>query len=318
MTGPVPALPLPQGIRPLSDKEFSLLRDLIYREAGIHLSPVKKALLVGRLSRRVRELGLASFGAYYDYVVGGEDPLEGTRMLERICTHETHFFREPRQFEFLEERAFPEWEKDAAAGRRSRQIRVLSAGCSTGQEPYSLAMLLLSRLPPEMGWSIEILATDLSRRALEQAESGIYRIEKAEEIPADLRKRFMLRGVRSQEGQMKAGPEIRSVVRFQRLNLNDARWPVSGRFDLILCRNVLIYFDEASRRAVIHRLVDLLAPDGYLLLGHAETLNRICDRLGAVGPTIYGRPRKAPPKRRQPQDAWPPRLMGLLAAARTG
>ncbi|HEU4391080.1 MAG TPA: CheR family methyltransferase [Blastocatellia bacterium] len=274
------------AIRPITDREFLLFQTLIHNQAGIHLGPAKKALLVGRLTRRLRELGLTTFRAYYDRVTDGSDPVEQVRMLDSICTNETRFFREKRQFEFLAERVFSEWESDAAAGTRSRQLRVWSTACSTGEEPFSLAMALLDRFPPT-AWTVRILATDLSTRALDRAREAIWPIEKSRDIPPHYLKAFMLRGNRSQEGRMKAGPEIRSVVEFARVNLNDGSYPVSGPFDLIFCRNVLIYFDAACKARVVDRLLDALAPGGYLLVGHAESLNGLTCRARAAAPTIY-------------------------------
>ena len=273
-------------IKPITDREFLLFQTLIHNHAGIHLGPAKKALLVGRLTRRLRELGLTTFRAYYDRVTDGSDPVEQVRMLDSICTNETRFFRERRQFEFLAERVFPEWEKEAAAGLRSRQLRVWSTACSTGEEPYSLAMVLLDRFPPA-SWSVRILATDLSTRALARAREAVWPIEKSRDIPPHYLKAYMLRGNRSQEGRMKAGQEIRSVVEFARVNLNDTSYPVSGPFDVIFCRNVLIYFDAACKVRVVNRLLDALAPGGYLLVGHAESLNGLTCRARAAAPTIY-------------------------------
>jgi len=150
-------------------------------------------------------------------------------------------------------------------------------------------MALLRRFPRASGWSVEVVATDLSSSALEKARQGVWPVEKAQEIPQACRERFMLKGVRSQEGQMTAGPEIRAVIRFERQNLNDERYALDGVFDLIFCRNVLIYFSDRSRRAVIHRLLDCLAPQGILCLGHAESLNRVTDRVRSVGPVAYAR-----------------------------
>ncbi len=276
----VPASSLPR----ISAKEFALFRDLIHRESGIFLSEAKKALVVGRLGRRLRELGLASLGAYYRLLAEGDEQ-ERVRMLDCICTNETHFFREPRQFEFLEQQVFPEW----AARAAPRRIRAWSAACSTGEEPYSLAMTLLAHFPPSSGWTLEILASDLSTRALDQARAGLWSIDKAREIPERYLKAFMLRGRGRQEGVMKAGPEIRSLVRFQRVNLNQDRYPVAGPFDLVFCRNVLIYFDAASKARVVHRLLDQLAPGGFLFLGHAESLTGVSDGGRSVGPTVYVR-----------------------------
>ncbi|HXH62573.1 MAG TPA: CheR family methyltransferase, partial [Gemmatimonadales bacterium] len=182
------------GIRPLSDREFKLFQELIYDEAGIYLSEVKKALLVGRLSRRIRELGLDSFEAYHHHVVDGRNPQERVELINSICTHETHFFREPRQFEYLEQSLAPRWRVDADAGARPKRIRAWSAGCSSGEEPYSLAMSLLAHFPVQDGWSVDVLATDVSTRVLERARGATWPIEKAAEIRPEYLKRFMLRG----------------------------------------------------------------------------------------------------------------------------
>ncbi|HLG17968.1 MAG TPA: protein-glutamate O-methyltransferase CheR [Blastocatellia bacterium] len=273
-------------IQPITDKEFALFQGLIHREAGIYLSQVKKALLVGRLTRRLRELGLRTFGAYYRRVVE-EDGGERARMLDCICTNETHFFREPQQFAFLEQHVFPDWKTRALSGLRARRIRAWSAACSTGEEPYSLAMILLCHFPQTSGWEVEILATDLSIRALKRAQAGVWSLENAARIPSTYLRKFMLKGTRSQAGKMRAGPEIRSAVRFHRLNLNDEYYPALGPFDLVFCRNVLIYFDAGTKSRVIDRLLNHVAPTGYLLLGHAESLSNVTDRVRSVGPMVY-------------------------------
>ena len=274
-------LEMPQ--RTITDKEFGLFQALIHREAGIHLPPAKKELLMGRLGRRLRELGLKAYGAYYEYVMeAGHEEL--VRLLDAISTNETSFFREPRQFEFLAQRVFPEW-KTSQAG--ARQIRVWSAGCATGEEPYSITMMLWDHLPPAAGWDLEIRATDLSTRALERARAGIWALEKAEEIPPNYLRAFMLKGKGPLGGMMKAGPRIRSIVEFERLNLNDDTYPALGFFDLIFCRNVLMYFSAESRLRVVERLLSHLVPTGYLFLGHAETLNGVTDRVRNVMPTVY-------------------------------
>lgn len=275
------------GIKPITEREFRLFQELIYREAGIHLAPVKRALLVGRLSRRLRELGIDRFAAYHDHVIKDTTGGELVILLDSITTNETHFFREPRQFDYLEQQIFPAWEEAAAAGRRQRYLRIWSAACSTGEEPYSIAMSVLSRFPPESGWQVEILATDISTRVLDKAVAGLWPVNRAESIPAPYLKRFMLRGTGTRQGLMKAGPAVRGPLRFERLNLNDERYPVRGPFDAIFCRNVLIYFDQASRTRVIHRLLDLLAADGHFFLGHAESLTGMTDRVRAVAPAVY-------------------------------
>lgn len=266
----------------ISEKEFLRLRNLVYEEAGIWLSQAKTALLVGRLAKRLRHHGLKSFKQYYDLVI--HSPEERIQMLDALSTNETRFFREPQHFELLKSVIFPKWAEEAATGYRNRKIRVLSAGCSTGQEPYSLAMALLDCFP---GWEIEIIATDLSTRALEIARTGIWPATKADEIPSSYLKAFMLKGFADQAGKMKAGPEIRSMIRFFRMNLNEPAYPLTGKFEMIFCRNVLIYFDQRGRECVVRRLASFLSPDGYLFLGHAESLHSMSDRLRSIIPTVY-------------------------------
>src|SRR5579871_2397570 len=271
--------------REISEREFLRLRNLLYEEAGIWLSQAKTALLVGRLAKRLRHHGLKSFKQYYDLVINS--PEERVQMLNALSTNETRFFREPQHFELLNSFIFPKWTEEAATGRRGRKIRVLSAGCSTGQEPYSLAMVLLDRFPAASGWEIEIIATDLSTRALEIAQTGIWPTAKVDEIPPPYLKAFMLKGFADQAGKIKAGPEISSIIRFFRMNLNEQAYPLTGKFDMIFCRNVLIYFDQHGRQQVVRRLARFLSPDGYLFLGHAESLHSISDRLRSVIPTVY-------------------------------
>jgi chemotaxis protein methyltransferase CheR len=278
----------PLGPADISDMVFGRFRDLIYREAGISLTDGKKTLLVGRLAGRLRELGVESFESYYELVADPTASDERARMLDRICTNETHFFRDPRQWEFLDQQFFPRLEERVAESG-TRRIHAWSAACSTGEEPYSLAMTLLSRFPPATGWQVEILATDLSTKVLSQARAGLWSIDKAEDIPLSYRKEFMLRGTGGQSGKMKAGPELRSVIKFDRLNLNTAAYGVNGPFDLIFCRNVLIYFDLPSKSLVIDRLLHHLAPGGCLFMGYAETTTGISDGLTSVGPNVYGR-----------------------------
>jgi chemotaxis protein methyltransferase CheR len=272
----------------LSDALFAKYRELIYREAGIALTDGKKSLLVSRVAGRLRELGLTTFDEYYRLVADAAATEERGRLLDRICTNETHFFRDPRQFLFLSDQVFPRLEGEAARTGIKR-VRAWSAACSTGEEPYSLAMALLHRFPMSAGWQIEVVATDLSNTVLAAARAALWPIEKAEEIPLHYRKEFMLRGTGSQTGKMKAGPEIREVVSFSRMNLNDAVYSVSGTFDFIFCRNVLIYFDRESKAKVVDRLMTHLAPDGCLFLGYAETTTTITDRLVSIGPNVYAR-----------------------------
>jgi chemotaxis protein methyltransferase CheR len=287
-----------QGLPSIGDAEFGLLRALVHQEAGIFLSDAKKLLLAGRLARRLRSLGLRSFMEYYRRVRA--DPEELLELLDAVATNETHFFREPRQFELLERDVFPRWKAEAEAGRRPPRVRAWSAGCSSGEEPYSLAMLLLSHFPPASGWKVEVLATDLSRRVLAQAEAGVWPLSKAHEIPPRFLREFMLRGVRSREGTMAAGPELRAAVRCARLNLADPELAAGDSFDLLLCRNVLIYFHPADRVRVVERLLAHLEVGGYILLGHAESLAEMAgvgrgtghtarEAMRSVGPMVYVR-----------------------------
>jgi chemotaxis protein methyltransferase CheR len=272
----------------ITDHEFSLFQKLIRREAGISLSPAKKSLLQARLGSRLRELGFNSYRAYYRHVID-ERGGELAEMIDRVSTNETQFFREPRHFEFLSRIVVHDWAAQAAAGYRPRQIRAWSAGCSSGEEPYSLAMLLRRQFETSAGWDIDILATDISTRVLARARNGIWPIAKAREIPPVYLKRFMLKGTGRQEGSMKAAAEIGSTIRFERLNLNDETYPMVGLFDLILCRNVLIYFDQQRRAQAIDRLLRHLRPGGFFFVGHSERLVGLTNKVASVLPTIYVR-----------------------------
>ncbi|HKN77099.1 MAG TPA: protein-glutamate O-methyltransferase CheR [Candidatus Acidoferrum sp.] len=269
----------------ITEREFLRFQELIHRVSGIWLTHAKSALLVGRLSKRLRHLGLTTFSEYYRAVT--TDPEEQTCMLDAISTNETRFFREPGQFEFLRQRVFPQWQTDAARRVRARRIRAWSAGCSTGQEPYSLAMALCHHFPAAAGWEIEIVATDLSNRALDIARGATWELGACSEIPEAYLKAYMLRGCGRQEGKIKAGPEIRAVVSFLRLNLNDQAYAMNGLFDLIFCRNVLIYFDREDRERIVRRLLSYLSPSGYLFVGHAESLHAMHDVVRSVITTVY-------------------------------
>jgi chemotaxis protein methyltransferase CheR len=267
----------------ISDKDFARYQELVNSEAGIWLSPVKKALLVGRLARRLRELGVTNYAEYYERVLA--DPAERVKMIDAVCTNETHFFREPRHWEYLADQVYPRWTEEAAAGKRERRVRVWSAACSSGEEPYSLAMSLLTAFPS--GWTLEVLATDLSTKILDRARAATWPLTKSAEIPEAYLKAFMLKGFGAYEGTMRAGPEVRALVKFDRLNLNGDDWPPAGSFDLVFCRNVLIYFDKVTKEKVVDKLVDRLVPGGNLFLGHAESLGGFATRVHSVIPTVY-------------------------------
>ena len=266
-----------QELRPPTEREFRLFQQLVYEHAGIHLAPVKRALLSGRLSRRLRELGLKTFGAYYEFIQEHGDA-ERTQLIDRITTNETSFFREPKHFEFLERKVLP---------RSSRPLRIWSAGCSTGEEPFSIAMTVRETSGDS---GAGILATDISTRVLAEAAAGEWPMARAEQIPAMLLRNHMLRGIGPRRGWFAARPELRTMITFASFNLNDsdAYAPMRARFDAIFCRNVLIYFDRDSKARVIAKLLDCLAPGGHLFVGHAESLSGV-EGVVCVEPTIYVR-----------------------------
>jgi len=278
-------LALPKPIPDLAAEEFHLFQALVVRESGIHLGAKNRAMLVSRLWKRLRALELNSFSSYYRRVKA--DPQEMVLMLDCICTNETHFFREPAAFDCLRNRVFPEWVADADAGKRSRRLRIWSAACSTGEEAYSLAMMMLTYFPPSAGWNVEVLGTDLSTKVLARASAAIWPVEKISGVPVDYQRRFLLKGFGPDKGKIKAADELRQAVRFQRLNLTREPYDVTGPFDLIFCRNVLIYFQWETKIKVVDSLGKYLTPSGYLFLGHAESLHGVADKLQFVAPKVF-------------------------------
>jgi chemotaxis protein methyltransferase CheR len=268
---------------------FCKFQSLIHQETGIWLGDSKMALLCGRLSRRLRALGISTMGEYYDRVTQPDQDDERVSMIDAITTNETRFFREPRHFEFLERRAIPRWRADAQQGLRPKTIRLWSAGCSSGEEPYSLAMLLARHLLGEQGWDATILATDISTRMLAHARAGIYSVTKSADIPEPLLKDYMLKGISNQDGRMKVMPEIQAVVEFRKLNLVQGPYPPEGHFDVIFCRNVLIYFDLQSKQKVVERLTRCLAGNGLLFVGQAENLSSVNSQLRSLAPAVCAR-----------------------------
>jgi len=283
-----PVFELPAPIPELTNEEFQLFQELVERESGIHLGAKNRAMLVSRLWKRLRSLELNTFSAYYRLVRA--NPAEMVRMLDCVCTNETHFFREPASFDCLRQHVFPEWIADADSDRRSRALRAWSAACSTGEEPYSLAMMLLAGFPAEAGWKTEVLGTDLSTRVLAKASKGIWPSSKLSGVPVEYQRQFLLKGFGPDTGKIKATDDLRKTVRFQRLNLIGQQYDVFGPFDVIFCRNVIIYFEWETKLKVIDRLGRYLAPNGYLFLGHAESLHGMTDQLESVKPKIFRSP----------------------------
>ena len=275
---------LPPG---MSDREFGVFRDLVHRETGIALGPHKRALLEARLTKRLRSLQLASFSDYHHYLqkfdAGGE---ERRRFVNAVTTNETAFFREPGHFTHLTSTWLPARQAAADGRGEHRRIRAWSAACSTGEEPYSIAMTLLAGLDAAH-WDVRILASDIDTDVLERAATGVYPRESVARVPEATLKRCFLRGVGPRDGTVRIRPEVRRLVTFRRLNLLDASWPIRTQFDLIFCRNVLMYFDRATQARLVSRLERALAPEGLLLLGHAENLLGLATSMRRVTSTIY-------------------------------
>lgn len=258
----------------LTDTELAGFSKLMFDAAGITLAASKKALVSGRLGRRLQLLGCASFTEYLGHLQ--RNAHERQQAIDLLTTNETYFFREPRHFSFLAEQIIPKVEPD-------RTFRVWSAACSSGEEPYSVAMVLAERLG-QRPW--EILASDISTRVLEQARLGIYPIERAEKIPLPHLKSFCLKGRGAQEGQFAIQEALRGRVTFRSINLNTPL-PEIGQFDLIFLRNVMIYFNTETKRQVCMRLVQALRPGGHLCIGHSESLNGLDSSLRMVQPAVY-------------------------------
>jgi chemotaxis protein methyltransferase CheR len=266
---------------------FEKFQKLIYSETGIWLGSSKTALLCGRLFRRLRTLEITSLESYYECVAQPDQHEERARMIDAITTNETRFLREPRHFEFMVQRVFPRWRADAEHGLRPKRVRIWSAGCSSGEEPYTVAMLLAKHLPVPEGWDVRLLATDISNRVLEKARKGVYPMAKAAELSEDLLHNFMLRGMAERDGEMKVKVEIQQMVDFRRLNLDQDANLGGTPFDAIFCRNVLIYFDAASKSRVVANLSRHLIANGLLFVGHAENLSSMSSQLRSLEPTIY-------------------------------
>lgn len=265
----------------LSDAEFAAIRDFVHQRAGIHLSSAKRALVMGRLDRRLRELRCASYTEYLTHLGTGEVVAgsEAQTALDLLTTNETYFFREPKHFDFLRDHVCP------MSPRAHQPLRVWSAACSSGEEPYSIAMILAEELG-EVPW--EVLASDISTRVLEHARQGHYPMARAERIPQDWLRQYCLRGVGSKAGWFAISKRLRQRVEFRSLNLVEPL-PDIGLFDVIFLRNVMIYFDADTKREVSNRLLQRLRPGGYLLVGHSESLHGMHRQLNPMAPSIYRR-----------------------------
>jgi chemotaxis protein methyltransferase CheR len=282
----------------IAPREYDMLRALIRKETGISLDENKRAMLCSRLARRLRQLNLASYMDYYRTIAAeGANGSELQELINCITTNKTNFFRESHHFDYLRDNILPQVVEGAKRGR-PRHLRIWSAGCSTGEEPYSIALTLLEHLPSLQDWHVSILASDVDTGVLVQAEKGHYAIEKVRYISADLLHRYFLKGTGIHAGLVSVRPVLRRYITFRRLNLVQP-WPLRHLFDLIFCRNVLIYFDRATQRKLISRFADQLAPEGYLFLGHSENLYGVSDTFVQVGRTIHqARPVHSTPPRK--------------------
>lgn len=265
--------------RTLSDDEFAQFQKLIFDIAGISLSPTKKPLVSGRLAKRLAHHGAASYGDYFRILQRDGHLGELQIAVDLLTTNETYFFREPRHFEFLRSDVLPQH-------RAGRPYRAWSAACSSGQEPYTLAMILADTLG-DMPW--EILASDLSTQVLERARTGHYALEQAEKVPRPYLVRYCQKGVGSQDGTFIVDRALRNRIKFDQINLNQTL-PAVGEFDLIMLRNVMIYFNVETKKQVVKRLLPQLRSGGYFMVGHSESLNGITEALKIVAPSIYRKP----------------------------
>ena len=273
----------------LSTKEFGLFRELIYREAGISLSPAKHQLVESRLVKRLRILGLSSFTEYYEYTTGG-DPSgqERLQLINSLTTNKTDFFREQHHFEFLRKKLLPAIEQRANE-TGDRRLRIWSAACSSGEEPYTLAMTVLDYFGPMSvnGWDIRILASDVDTEVLSRASAGRYEADRLSDVPADIRKKYFIRTSKASDADFQVRPELQELITFRRINFVDATWPIQTCFDVIFCRNVMIYFDEMTQDRLLTRFSEVLVPEGHLFIGHSESILRLDNLYRSLGDTIY-------------------------------
>lgn len=263
----------------LKEREFDQFREWLYRAAGISLSPSKKALVAGRLFKRLKYYQIESYGEYFKWIMAPHNTKELQVALNLLTTNETYFFREPKHFDFLTRQVLP-------LVRPGRTFRLWSAASSSGEEAYSLAMILAEGLG-STPW--EIIGSDISTQVLAQARTGHYSMERASGLPQSLLLKYCLKGTGPQTGTLLIDRGLRSRVNFIQINLNEAL-PQLGEFEVIFLRNVMIYFDLATKREVVTRLLPLLKPGGYFIVSHSESLNGVSDALTLVAPSIYRKP----------------------------
>jgi len=264
-----------------TDRDFHFIVKFIGESTGIVMNDAKRDLIYGRLASRLRALRLTNFSDYCNILKSGDNE-EIECFTNALTTNLTSFFREQHHFDFLQKELLPTLIKN----KTSRTLRVWSAGCSTGEEPYSIAMAVSEVLP--QGWDFRILATDLDTNVVNTAAQGIYKQERVEGIPKSRLKRWFHRGTGSNEGMVKVVPDLKKFITFKQLNLL-SNWPMKGSFDFIFCRNVVIYFDKSTQAVLFDRFAQQLESNGHLFIGHSETLNNVSDRFSLIGNTIYHR-----------------------------
>lgn len=263
----------------VSDQEFAQFQGLIRKTAGIHLASTKKPLLCGRLAKRLRSRSISSFGDYYALITSGNEPAELETCVNLLTTNETCFFREARHFDFLREHIL-------AAIAPGTPFRAWSAACSSGEEAYSIAMVAADQFGSGGAW--EVFASDINSAVLAKAVVAQYPVRRAEKIPPHYLQSYCLKGGGDEAGTLRIDRSLRARVRFSQINLYQ-RLPPIGRFDVIFLRNMLIYFEPPQKREIVTRLVAALKPEGYLFVGHSESLNGIADGLRLQAPAVYRR-----------------------------
>jgi chemotaxis protein methyltransferase CheR len=270
-----------------SSADYARLRELIYRTAGIALGADRKTMLGARITRRLKALNLSSHAEYCRYLFGAQGQRdEIVHLIDVVTTNKTDFFREPAHFDYLVRTALPEI---TASDRGSQPILLWSAGCSTGEEPYTLAMVLGTYAESHPGFRFRILATDISTSVLERAQTAVYTTQVVAPVPAQMRQKYLMRSRKPGSHEVRIVPELRRLVEFRRLNFMDADFGVTDTADAIFCRNVLIYFDRPTQERILQKLIRHLAPGGYMFVGHAETLHEMQLPLTPVAPALYRR-----------------------------
>jgi chemotaxis protein methyltransferase CheR len=273
----------------MSNEIFTRLSDFIYSESGIKMPATKKTMLEARLQKRLRVMGLSSFNEYCSYLFSPDGLAnELVHMLDVVTTNKTEFFREPGHFDYLTANVIPELIRSAGAGIR-RPFMIWSAACSSGEEPYTLAMVMDQFGRRNQGFTFQVLGTDISTKVLDTAKEAIYEDDRIEGIPEGLRRVYLLRSRDRKKGLVRVAPELRAHVRFRRLNFMEEDFGMRERMDVIFCRNVLIYFDRPTQETVINRLCNHLQPGGYLFTGHSETINGMNVPLRPVANTVSRR-----------------------------